>query len=130
MDSLNLLAKNKRLLCSFLKYDILNLAAAETNLYSEESGKELETLEKRKPVAAAERLLELIEMQSTYEVFVRTLERSIEIGHSQPKTVVNARAHRLLVNELMAQVIHHIHNSMHMTYCTVTSFMESYPMYT
>ena len=122
MDTLNSLAKNKRLLCSFLKYDILNLAAAETNLYSEESGKELVTLVKHEPVAAAERLIELIKVQSTFEIFVRTLERSIEIGHSQPKTGVNAQAHRLLVNELMAQVIHHIHHST--IYCTVPSFMK------
>ena len=100
MDPLKSLVKKKRLFTSFLKYDLLNQAAAETNLYSEEQGRELEELARDNPVLAVERLLELIRKHSTYEAFIRTLERSIEIGHAQPRTVVYARAHEQLINEI------------------------------
>ena len=83
MDPLKSLVKKKRLFTSFLKYDLLNQAAAEANLYSEEQGRELMEIAQDNPVDAIEKLLELIRVQSTYEAFIWTLERSIEIGHSQ-----------------------------------------------
>ena len=103
MDPLKSLVKKKRLLCSFVKYDLLNQAAAETHLYSEEQGRELEEIAQRKPVDAMERLLELIRKHSTYEAFIWTLEISIEIGHSQKRTVVDAQAHEHLINEIVGE---------------------------
>ena len=100
MDPLKLLDKKKRLLTSFLKYDLLNQAAAETNLYSEQQGRELMEIAQDNPVDAIERLLELIQVQSSYEAFILTLERSIEIGHSQERTVADAQAHEQLANEI------------------------------
>ena len=101
MDPLKSLVKKKRLFTSFLKYNLLNQAAAEANLYSEEQGRELEELARDNPVAAVERLLELIRLHSTYEAFIQALERSIEIGHSQHSTVVDAQAHEQLINEIV-----------------------------
>ena len=91
------LHKKKRLFGSFLKYNLLNLAAAETNLYSEEQGRELKERAEDNPVAAVEMLLKLIREQSTYEAFMRTLERSIEIGYDHDRTC--AQAHQQLVHE-------------------------------
>ena len=99
MDPLKLLYKKKRLFSSFLKYNLLNQAAAETNLYSEEQGRKLQERAEDSPVAAVEMLLELIQEQSTYETFMRTLERSIEIGNFQDRTFVDAQAHQQLVHE-------------------------------
>ena len=100
MDPLKLLVKKKRLFTSFLKYDLLNQAAGETNLYSDEQGRELQELAQDNPVNAIERLLELIRMESSYKTFILTLERSIEIGHCQQRTVVDAQAHQQLINEI------------------------------
>ena len=103
MDPLKSLVKKKRLFSSFIKYDLLNQAAGETHLYSEEQGRELVGLARDNPVAASERLLNIIRVQSSYETFISTLERSIEIGHSQQRTVVDAQAHEQLINELVGE---------------------------
>ena len=103
MDPLKSLVKKKRLFASFLKYDLLNQAAVETNLYSEEQGRELEELAQDEPVVAIERLLEIIRLHSTYEAFIQALERSIEIGYSQQRTIVDAQAHEQLINEIAGE---------------------------
>ena len=81
----------------------MNQAAAEANLYSEEQGRELMEIAQDNPVAAVEKLLELIRVQSSYEAFISTLERSIEIGHCQERTVFDAQAHEQLVNEIVGE---------------------------